>query len=206
VNRLLNAGTSINAKQPGSGSTPLNTAAVYGKTEIAKLLIEKGADVSLANKDGNTALLIASFFAHQELVELLLQKGASVSVKNGRGETPLDVISADWSPQLEGLYKSIGRSIGIELDLEHIKQARPKLAALLRERAATETNKDPDDIEFRDASIISKGTRIAANAQSDRTRRTIASPTEDLVIVPDARAMVAKQAESTEGRRRWCTV
>jgi len=136
VTRLLIAGMSVNAKQPGSGSTPLNTAAVFGQTEMAKLLIEKGADVSIANRDGNTALHIASFFAHAEFVKLLLEKGASVSAKSGRGETPLAVVSADWSPQLEGIYKSIGDLVGIELDLARIRETRPKVARLLREHAA----------------------------------------------------------------------
>jgi len=86
--------------------------------------------------DGNTALHIASFFAHAEFVKLLLEKGASGSVKSGRGETPLDVVSAEWSPQLEGIYKSIGDLIGIELDLARIRETRPKVARLLREHAA----------------------------------------------------------------------
>ena len=103
---------------------------------MAKLLLEKGADVSLANRDGNTALHIAAFFANKDLLELLLDKGASVSVKNRRSETPLDVVSADWSPQLEATYRSIGDLVGIELDLAGIKQSRPKIARLLRERAA----------------------------------------------------------------------
>ncbi|NQT39613.1 MAG: PQQ-binding-like beta-propeller repeat protein [Planctomycetes bacterium] len=137
MTRLLAAGMSVNTRQPGSGSTPLNTAALFGQTGMAKLLLEKGADVSIANRDGNTALHIAAFFAHAELVELLLEKGASVSAKSGRGETPLDVVSADWSPQLEGLYKSIGNSIGIELDLPRIRQTRPEVAKLLREHAAS---------------------------------------------------------------------
>jgi hypothetical protein len=100
------------------------------------LLIEKGADISVTNPDGNSALLIASFFAHTDLVQLLLKNGASVHAKNGRGETPLDVVSAGWSPQMEGIYRSVGDLIGIELDLERIKQVRPKIAELLREQAA----------------------------------------------------------------------
>jgi outer membrane protein assembly factor BamB len=150
--RLLTAGTSVNARQAGSGSTPLNTAALFGQTDVAKLLIDKGAHVSTANNDGNTALHIASFFANAELVELLLEKGASVSVKNGRGETPLDVVSADWSPQLEGIYKSIGALVGIELDLERIRQTRPKVGKLLREHAAKGAGNDSDSAVPRGAS------------------------------------------------------
>lgn len=136
VTRVLAAGISVNAKQAGTGLTPLNTAALFGQTDMAKMLIEKGADVSIANNDGSTALHIAAFFAHVELVELLLEKGASSSVKNGRGETPLDVVSADWSPQLEGVYTAVGDLVGIELDLARIRQARPKVAKFLREHAA----------------------------------------------------------------------
>ena len=142
VTQLLTSGVSVNARQAGSGSTPLNSAAVFGQTGIAKVLIEKGADVSIANKDGNTALHIASFFAHVEFVELLLEEGASVSIKSGRGETPLDVVSADWSPQLEGIYKSIGNLVGTELDLARIKQTRPKIAKLLREHAAKDAGRE----------------------------------------------------------------
>jgi hypothetical protein len=66
VARLLAAGVSVNARQAGGGSTPLNTAAVFGNADMAKLLIEKGADVATANQDGNTALHIASFFAQSK--------------------------------------------------------------------------------------------------------------------------------------------
>ena len=136
VARLLAAGTAVNAKQPGSGSTPLNTAVLFGQVAVARLLLEKHADVSRANSDGNTALHIAAFVANPELVRLLLDKGASVRTKNGRGETPLDVVATDWSPQLEQAYRTIGDLVGIELDLAQIKQGRPKVAELLRKDAA----------------------------------------------------------------------
>ena len=134
---------SVNAKQAGSGATPLNTAAMFGQIGMAKLLMERGADVSIANLDGNTALHIASFFAHEDLVELLLEKGASVSAKNGRGETPLDVVSANWTPQLERLYESIGEIVGIELDLASIKRTRPKISQLLRQQATKDAGESP---------------------------------------------------------------
>ncbi len=131
VMRLLKAGVSINAKQPGSGATPLNTAAVFGQIGMAKLLIEKGADVSIANQDGNTALHIASFFAHEELVELLLEKGASVSAKNGRGETPLDVVSAE-------LESAVGRDLRVHWRIDrHRTRSRENQTDASEDRGVT---------------------------------------------------------------------
>ena len=46
ITQLLDKGVSVNARQPGGGSTPLNMAAVFGQIDAAKLLIEKGADIS----------------------------------------------------------------------------------------------------------------------------------------------------------------
>ena len=134
VKQSLAAGTSINARDPQAGATPLNTAALFGQTKVAMLLIEKGADVSVANNDGNTALHLASFFAHPDLVEVLLKQGAPVGVKNGKGETPLELVSGDWNPELEKVYTSIANMIGLPIDLPRIREARPKVAKLLRER------------------------------------------------------------------------
>jgi hypothetical protein len=140
VKQNLAAGTSVNAREPQGGATPLNTSALFGQTAVATFLIEKGADVSIANKDGNTALHLASFFAHPVLVELLLKHGASVRAKNARGETPLDLVSADWSPDLERVYTSIANMIDMQIDLPRIRQSRPKVAELLRGRIASEND------------------------------------------------------------------
>ncbi len=135
VAEFLAAGTKVNARQPGSGSTLLNTAAVYGQIEIAEMLLRQGADVSIANADGNTALHIASFFTHIELIQVLLQHRASATAKNGQGESPIDIVAGDWDHKLAATYESIGRLVGIKLDLEKIRQARPMVAKLLREGA-----------------------------------------------------------------------
>jgi hypothetical protein len=36
----LGKGVSVNARQAGGGSTPLNTAAVFGQIGVARLLLE----------------------------------------------------------------------------------------------------------------------------------------------------------------------
>ena len=58
------AGTNINEKDPYGGSSPLISAALFGKTEMAKILIDAGADadVNQINNDGSTALHTAAFF------------------------------------------------------------------------------------------------------------------------------------------------
>ncbi|MFK8115224.1 MAG: PQQ-binding-like beta-propeller repeat protein [Rubripirellula sp.] len=134
IRQLLNQGVSVNAKQPGLGATPLNIAAVYGSTQVAKFLISKGADVTIANQDGNTALHLASFFGHPAIVKMLLDKDADPNVKNQRGDTPFSGVSAEWSPELEGIYKMVGNMIGSELDLEAIKTARPQILKMFNER------------------------------------------------------------------------
>jgi len=154
-----------NARQPGIGSAPLNTAALFGQTGVARLLLEEGADVSPASSDGNTALHFAAFFANVEVVEILLDKDAPAGVRNGRGETPLDVVSADWTPQLEATYASVNGLLGIELELAAIQQARPKIAKRLRERAAVAQEGKPAEgfpaVLQRDVTLLSDGTRLS---------------------------------------------
>lgn len=122
----------INEHRPLSGSTPLSHAALHGRTEIAKLLLRRGAKVNGPNRDGNTALHVAAFLGREDIVKLLIEKGGSIETKNRQGETPIDVVSSEWTEELSGFYESIARATGIEVDLEAIKVARPKIAALLK--------------------------------------------------------------------------
>ena len=107
-------------------------AAIFGRAEAAKLLIEKGANINARSNDGATALHAAAFFCHTEIVKLLLGKGAVVNAKNIRGETPLDSVAGEWSQELEGIYKWIAELLNLQLDLERIKSVRPQIAELLR--------------------------------------------------------------------------
>ena len=132
IKELLAAGTDLNAKEPAGGSTPLIVAALLGQTEAARLLIENGANVNARNNDGITALHAAAFFCRTETVKLLLDKNAEVNAKNIRAETPLDTVAAPWSQELEELYRYVGGLLQLQLDIERIKAARPKIAALLR--------------------------------------------------------------------------
>ena len=78
IKQHVSAGTDLNAKEPTNGSTPLIVAAVYGQTEAARLLIEKGARVNARDNKGSTALLTAAFFGHTETVKLLLENAVGL--------------------------------------------------------------------------------------------------------------------------------
>ena len=70
--------------------TPLMAAAVKGHIEIAKALVEAGADPNLTDANGATALHYAVLFNNQELATLLMDANASAFMKNDGGQSPLD--------------------------------------------------------------------------------------------------------------------
>ena len=73
---------------PG-GMTPLLFAARDGLLESAKLLVEVGADVNLADPNGITPLVMALTNGNVAVAQLLLQHGADVNRADWWGRTPL---------------------------------------------------------------------------------------------------------------------
>lgn len=45
---------------------------------MVKLLVDEGADITVADKHGQSPLQIASFYGHVEVVKLLVDKGADI--------------------------------------------------------------------------------------------------------------------------------
>ena len=74
--QLLQGGAEINAKDKKFGTTPLSWAAHNGHTEVAKLLIENGAEVDVRRNDGQTPLSLVVYKGHAEVAKLLRQHGA----------------------------------------------------------------------------------------------------------------------------------
>lgn len=71
-------------------NTALTYAARDGFIEIARLLVEYGADVNWIDGEGVTPLILASFKNHVELVQLLLDHQADITVRDQWNRTALD--------------------------------------------------------------------------------------------------------------------
>lgn len=134
VRKHIAAGTDINEKDAMSGSTPLISAASFGKNDIAKVLIDAGADLNLRNNDGATALHVAAFFARVEIVQLLIDAGGDKTIKNNFGATPRESVLAPYS-DMKPIYEMVKQQLepmGLQIDLTEIEKTRPVIAIMLQ--------------------------------------------------------------------------
>jgi ankyrin repeat protein/L-ascorbate metabolism protein UlaG (beta-lactamase superfamily) len=74
--RLLAAGANAKAVMGDTGLTALHMACALGYGDIARALLDKGADVNAKDKWEHTPIGLANRYGHRNLAELLLSHGA----------------------------------------------------------------------------------------------------------------------------------
>ncbi|MBX2964656.1 MAG: ankyrin repeat domain-containing protein [Cyclobacteriaceae bacterium] len=134
IKQHIAAGSDLNIKDPFGGSSPLISAAVFGKTEAAKALLDAGVDINFQNNDGSTALHTAAFFCRPEIVKLLLDNKADKSVRNKYGATPYDNVAGSFN-ELKDVYDIMQNTLGpmgLKLDYAYIEKTRPEIAEMLK--------------------------------------------------------------------------
>ncbi|KAJ6160634.1 hypothetical protein N7470_004030 [Penicillium chermesinum] len=92
VRVLLDAGADFEIAVKDSMITPLYGACYGGHTEIAAMLLAKGADPSKPNKSGWTPVNVAASNGHLEIVKMLLKKVSKeeLAVPDEKGWTPVN--------------------------------------------------------------------------------------------------------------------
>ena len=134
VQQHIAAGSDINVKDPFGGSSPLISAAVFGKTDIAKALINAGASLNFQNNEGSTALHTAAFFCRPEIVKMLIEKKADKIIKNKYGSTAYETVSAPFT-DVKPIYDMMVGALapmGLKLDYTYVEKTRPEIAAMLK--------------------------------------------------------------------------
>ena len=92
--------------------TPTYLASIYGLKDVVTALIEAGADINLAVKDGGTPLFVASQEGHMEVVRELLAAGADHTlawiIDDQRKETPLEAAHRNGHRSIVQLLQEYG--------------------------------------------------------------------------------------------------
>ncbi|MGZ4135107.1 MAG: ankyrin repeat domain-containing protein [Tumebacillaceae bacterium] len=87
---LLNNGADLMKRSTNAmDNTPLHAALAGRRTEVAKLLVEHGADINNVAGGGWTPLHLAAANGDAEMVDILLTREAQFNLKNDDGHTPL---------------------------------------------------------------------------------------------------------------------
>jgi ankyrin repeat protein len=95
-------------------SEALHEAAVDGKTQIVKLLLDHGADVNARGGPYGSALHAASSKGHEQIVKLLLDKGANINARDGHYGSALQGASFEGHEQLVKLLLDKGTNINAQ--------------------------------------------------------------------------------------------
>ena len=134
VRSLLDAGADVNEQDAETLNTPLHWVAYYGATDIAELLLSRGANTEAQDRNGMTPLHDAVAFASPKIVTLLLGRGASVNAPNTAGDTPLHLAAMfnETSAIAESLIEA-----GAVLDVKNEDEQTPLYCAADESRLET---------------------------------------------------------------------
>lgn len=137
MERLIAGGADVNElKFLLNGFNALHFAAWDGKAEAARLLIEKGADMTVMTQYGDTPLHLAALYGHTSVVDILLKKGADPAISSRSGKTPLAYAEAKGHTVIVGMLKRA----------EAEKYASPAVAHSTLPPAVKEIKSDVDEL------------------------------------------------------------
>ena len=112
----------INEKDK-QGRTPLMEAIIFKKEEIAKYLIESGANINEQDNNGWCALHFAAQEFLVDTTKLLLEKKAKIDLQDSDGNTPL--FRSLFSSQGRGDIISLLLSAGANKNLKNQSGVSP---------------------------------------------------------------------------------
>jgi len=101
----------VNSRRLDDASTPLHLASENRHVDLARMLVEHGADVSAQRKDGSTALRLASFNDDVDLARTLVERGADASAQDEDGSSVLHLASHSGHVDLAQMLVEHGANV-----------------------------------------------------------------------------------------------
>lgn len=178
VKRLLDAGANPNEGRFVGGSTPLILALMQQRTAVAKMLLEKGADVKATDAAGTTTLMWAATteIGDTTMVKELLARGVDPNASNKMRDTAMSwAMRRGYTPVVE-MLKQHGAS-----DREMVRDSVERALALL-EKSSPEFIKVSGCVSCHNQSVPQMAVQVAKS----RGIRT-----DDVMWDKQAKAVVA---------------
>jgi len=116
LRQALLLGAPVSGPNPYSGRTPLHEAAQDNNIPCMNTLIEFGADLEEADKNGETALHYATAGEKPIAAEWLLDRGANLEARNQSGKTPLLLAAQGYVEVLDFFLKRGADSAAVDKD------------------------------------------------------------------------------------------
>ena len=184
IKNLVEAGVDVNYQEESAGATALIMSAMYNFADIARYLIEKGADISIMNKTGHTALMAAAG-SSKEVFDLLAANGADMSIKLEDGTSAFMLSISGVMSDFVGLGNA-KKLLDKGADVDESFTSGPAEGYTCLMMAAR--NQRPDIVNF----LVENGANVNAKAADDNTPLSLAAEEEDQEMVTLLKQLGAK--------------
>lgn len=156
----------IDAETHHDRRTALHLACIKGYDDVARQLLDLGADVDVQDKAGNTALHFASAWGHTSLVQALIERGCQLAVKNNEGSTAVDYA---FSHSVKAALETMGR---VRHESRKNRRRAPAATSALAAQAGEEGSLGERNARMRPfSSFLSRN-----GSNSGRNRSTTSTP------------------------------
>lgn len=169
ISRLLDEGADVNEMSRWHYS-PLIIAAMKGRHDVLKLLIERGAEVNKPSMcTGETALIAAAFNNRVDCVNLLLEKGADIDYRTpsgmwaGANKTALECAALYGHTEVVKVFQAASQQKTLKKQQEEAERLQNRLKTMsLQELVNFNISSETDDQKASAMMIMLTGRLIEA--------------------------------------------